>query len=71
MMGQKLNEWVDQLSEFFAARKGLLLFAGIILILCNALLQFIPNIGWLASSNLLLHIGIIVALIGVLLAWTL
>lgn len=70
-MGQKLNALVDFLSEFFAARKGLLIFVGIVLVVCNALLQFFPNIGWLGTSNLLLHLGIVVALIGVLLAWAL
>jgi hypothetical protein len=70
-MGQKLNALVDFLSEFFAARKGLLILLGIILVLCNALLQFFPNIGWLGTSNLLLHLGVIIALIGVLLAWAL
>jgi hypothetical protein len=71
VMGQKLNTLVDSLSEFFAARKGLLILVGIIFVVCNALLQFLPNIGWLESSNLLLHLGIIIALIGVLLAWAL
>ena len=70
-MGQKLNALVDFLSEFFAARKGLLILLGIILVLCNALLQFFPNIGWLGTSNLLLHLGVVIALIGVLLAWAL
>jgi hypothetical protein len=70
-MGQKLNALVDFLSEFFAARKGLLILVGIVLVLCNALLQFFPDIGWVGTSNLLLHLGIVVALIGVLLAWAL
>jgi hypothetical protein len=70
-MGQKLNAFVDSLSEFFAARKGLLIFVGIIMVVCNALLQFFPNIGWLETSNLLLHLGVVIAFIGVLLAWAL
>jgi hypothetical protein len=71
VMGQKLNALVDVLSEFIAARKGLLILVGIVMVLCNALLQFIPEIGWLGTSNLLLHLGIVIALIGVLLAWAL
>jgi hypothetical protein len=70
-MGNRLNALVDFLSEFFATRKGLLILVGIILVLCNALLQFFPDIGWLGTSNLLLHLGIVIALIGVLLAWAL
>ncbi len=70
-MERKLNTLIDSLSEFFAARKGLLIFIGLILVVCNAFLQFFPGIGWLESSNLLLHLGIVIALIGVLLSWTL
>jgi len=70
-MVQKFNQFLDAFSEFLAHRKGLLLIIGILLILCNAILQFFPGAGWLASSNLLLHVGIIVALVGVLLAWAL
>jgi hypothetical protein len=70
-MGQKLNALVDSLSEFFAARKGLLILVGLFFVICNALLQFFPAIGWLGTSNLLLHLGIVIALVGVLLAWAL
>jgi hypothetical protein len=70
-MGNRLNALVDFLSEFFATRKGLLILVGIILVLCNALLQFFPDIGWLGTSNLLLHLGVVIALIGILLAWAL
>jgi uncharacterized membrane protein SirB2 len=70
-MGQKINALVDFLSEFFAARKGLLILVGIILIVCNAFLQFFPYSGWLGTSNLLLHLGVVIALIGILLAWAL
>ncbi len=73
-MAQKFNQFLDVLSEFIAHRKGLLPVIGILLIVCNAILQFIPNVawlGWLAQTNLFLHIGIIVALIGILMAWAL
>jgi hypothetical protein len=70
-MGNRLNALVDFLSEFFATRKGLLILVGIIFVVCNALLQFFPDIGWLGTSNLLLHLGVVIALIGVLLAWAL
>ncbi len=70
-MGRKLNQILDFLSEFLAHRKGLLLLLGIFLIGCNAILQFLPAAGWLADTNLLLHLGIIIALLGVLFAWAL
>ena len=70
-MGQKLNQLLDVLSDFLAHRKGLLLLLGIVFIVCNAIIQFFPGEGWLVETNLLLHLGIIVALVGVLLAWAL
>jgi hypothetical protein len=70
-MGEKINRLLDVLSEFLARRKGLLLMIGILLILVNGVLQFIPGSGWVASTNLLLHLGLIVALVGVMVAWAL
>lgn len=65
-----LNTLLDKLSEFLAHRKGLLPLLGILLVLANLILQFLP-VGWLAQSNLLLHIGVIVAIFGIMLAWAL
>jgi len=70
-MKQVLNRIIDQLSDFFAFRKGLLLILGLILVLANGILQFFPSIGWLVQSNLLLHVGLILAILGVLVAWAL
>jgi uncharacterized membrane protein len=66
-----LNKWLDRASNYFAYRKGLLPFLGLILVLLNWLLQFIPGIGWLNTSNTLLHLGTILAIIGFMLAWAL
>ena len=65
-----LNTLLDKLSEFLAHRKGLLPLLGILLILANLILKFLPP-GWLAQSNLLLHIGAIIAIFGIMLAWAL
>jgi hypothetical protein len=70
-MGQKLSHLIDFLSEFLAHRKGLLPVIGILLIVINFILQFIPAAGWLAGSNLFLHLGTIIALLGVMIAWAL
>ena len=67
----KLNQLLDHLSDYFAQRKGLLPIVGLIFVVINFILQLIPDIGWLASSNLFLHFGIILAIIGILLAWVL
>ena len=70
-MKLKFNHFLDELSEFLAKRKGLLLIIGIIFVVLNLILQFFPGMGWLASVNLFLHLGIILAIVGILLAWAL
>ena len=62
-----LSHLLDQSSHFLAPRKGLLPLVGILLIVINLILQFIPGLGWFASSNILLHLGAIVAIFGFLL----
>ncbi len=66
-----LNRLLDQLSEFLAHRKGLLIILGIFMVLANFVFQFIPSSGWVESSDLLLHLGVILAFLGILLAWAL
>jgi hypothetical protein len=70
-MVQKLNQLLDRTSEFLAQRKGLLPLLGIVLIVINGILQFVPASGWVGSTNLLLHLGVILAILGILLAWAL
>jgi len=70
-MGQWLNKLLDVLSEFFAHRKGFLPFLGILLVLVNGVLQFFPGLGWLVTANFFLHLGVIVAIFGIMLAWAL
>lgn len=64
------NRWLDRLSEYFARHKGLLPILGLLLVIVNLVLQFLPA-GWLAESDLLLHLGVIFAILGILLAWAL
>ena len=68
---QSFNQFLDALSNYLAHRKGLLLMVGIVLVVANLVLQFIPGLGWLASSQLLLHLGVMIGFFGVLLAWAL
>jgi hypothetical protein len=70
-MLDKVNQYLDAASDFLAYRKGLLPLIGILFVILNGILQFIPAAGWLAQSDLLLHIGIILAIIGFMIAWAL
>ena len=66
-----LSKLVDKLSDYLAHRRGLLPLIGILFILANLVLQFVLPPGWLRDSQLLLHIGVIVAIFGGMLAWAL
>jgi hypothetical protein len=66
-----LSKLLDRLSEFLAHRKGLLPILGMLLIIANLILQFVLPPDWVRDSNLLLHIGLIVAILGLMLAWAL
>lgn len=57
-------------SDFLARRKGLPVLIGVGLVLLNLVVSLLPAwpvIGWLAETDLLLQIGIILGLLGILL----
>lgn len=66
-MNASLNRLLDRLSEYFAHRKGLLPLVGIVLVLINFVFQLIPA-GWLSTSHFFMHLGLIVAIFGFMLA---
>ena len=68
---EKFNQLLDRLSDYLAHRKGLLPMMGIVLIILNWVLQFIPSLGGFAGTNSLLQLGVILSIIGILLAWIL
>ena len=70
-MRRNLNLFLDRAAEFLAHRKGLLPALGVALVIANGVLRFLPAGGWLAETDLLLHLGVILGLIGILLAWAL
>ncbi len=56
-------------SEFLAQRKGLPVLVGVGLVLLNLVISFLPAwpiVGWLAETDLLLQLGVIIGLLGVL-----
>jgi hypothetical protein len=69
-MTQWLSKFVDQASEFFAHRKGLLPIVGIGLVAVNLVIRLAAP-GWLASTDLFLHLGVIIAIFGLMLSWAL
>lgn len=66
-----MSDLLDRVSEFLAHRKGLLPIIGIILIVFNLILQFVLPGSFLTTSNLLLHVGLVIAIFGLMLAWAL
>ncbi|MCZ2127331.1 MAG: hypothetical protein LC099_06100 [Anaerolineales bacterium] len=66
-----ISRLLDTLSNYLAHRKGLMPIIGLVFIFFNLLLQFIFPASFIASSNLLLHVGLIVAILGLMLAWAL
>ena len=61
-----LSKLIDNASNYFAHRKGLLPLLGIVLVIANFFLPFLFD-DWLTRSNLLLHLGVIVAIFGMML----
>jgi hypothetical protein len=66
-----MSKLLDFMSEFLAHRKGLLPIIGLLLIVANLILQVIIPGNFLATSNLFLHVGLIVAIFGLMLSWAL
>lgn len=59
---------LDRLSEYLAKRRGLPTMIAIALVAINLIVQFVPGLDWLARTNVFLHLGVIVGLLGVLLS---
>ena len=63
-----LSRLLDRASNYFAQRKGLLPLIGMALVIINFFLPFIFGLNWLTGSNLFLHLGVLIAIFGMLLA---
>jgi hypothetical protein len=66
-----LSRLVDNASNYFAHRKGLLPLLGILLVIINFILPFIFGLNIITGSNFFLHLGVIIAIFGMMLAWAL
>lgn len=68
-MIDNILKFLTTTSNYLAHRKGLLPLVGIGLILLNWLLATILPMDWfIMKTNLFLHLGLVVALLGLLLA---
>ena len=67
-MSEWLSQTLDFLSDFLAHRKGLLPLIGLLLILANLFFRLLLPFGLLASTDLLLHLGVVIAIFGLMLA---
>ncbi len=64
-----ISKFLDKASNYLAHRKGLVPLIGIGLILLNLLLvSILPPDWYIVRSNLLLHLGLVVAIFGLLLS---
>jgi hypothetical protein len=69
---KRFSRLIDKASDYFAHRKGLLPLIGILLVIINYILPFIFGLdNLITGSNLFLHLGIIIAIFGMMLAWAL
>lgn len=62
----RLATILTTVSENMAKVRGAPVLLGALLVLVNFIFQFIPALGWFADYNVLLHLGVIVALLGAL-----
>jgi hypothetical protein len=69
----KLDAWlsrlIDRISDYVSTRRGVPVLIGVLLVALNYVLLIIPGVqlGFVETTNLLLHLGVIVGLVGVLL----
>lgn len=67
-MGEQISKTIDRLSNYLADRKGLLPMVGLILVVANFIIVVALPFSWVAETNLLLHIGLLIAILGILIA---
>lgn len=65
-----ITRFLQTVSNYLAHRKGLPVLIGAGMILLNIVVTFLPSwpvVGWLAETDLLLQLGVLIGLVGVLL----
>jgi hypothetical protein len=65
-----MTEVLKRISDFLAQRKGLPVLVGLGLMILSLIINLLPPwpvVGWLAETDLLLHLGAILGVFGILL----
>ena len=64
-----LSKILDRISDYVSAHRGAPVLLGVVLVMLNYVLLIIPGVqlGFVETTNLFLHLGIIIGLLGVLL----
>lgn len=70
-MKKTISHILDVVSDYLAARKGLLPIIGIVFVLLNFALQMVPGTFFLKDINLFLHLGLVISIVGFMLSWAL
>jgi hypothetical protein len=63
-----LADLATAIANSLAERRGVPLLLAFVLVVLNFVVQFIPGLGWFAEYDVLLHLGVLLAIGGVLLA---
>ena len=66
---ERINAIIERLNDFLARWPGILPIVGLLFVALNFILKIYPGpgSGWFVDSDLLLHLGIIITIIGMLL----
>ncbi len=67
-LSANLAQYATAVTDFLADRRGLPLILGFLLVLLNFVFQFFPVLGWIEEYNVLLHLGVLLAIGGTLLS---
>jgi len=67
-MNRKISEILEWFSNYLSTRKGLLPITGLFFVLINLLTVLLFPESWAARYNISLHFGILIAILGFMIA---